>query len=186
VLVEPAEPTAMSTGGIVLTHEAAIAGLVDTSLAAGDILVDLSVIRELLTEADVDTELGQVDRDYRAGLDAYYEGRYGDAIARFDSVLAIIPSHLQAHQYRDAAQSLRDDQDEPPPPADEVVDRVEGWLGGRSWSLVGVLVLIAVVVFLVHRRRPDATASSFEAPPAGSVRTETPAAEATRDADQRR
>jgi hypothetical protein len=148
---------------VVLTHEAAIAGLVDTNLATGDLLVDLSVIRELLAEAEVDTEPGEVDQDYRAGLDAYYEGRYGDAIARFDSVLAVIPSHLQAHQYRDAAQSLRDDQEQPPPPADEVVDQVESWLGGRSWSLVGILVLIASVVFLIRRRRPDPAATQAPA-----------------------
>ncbi|MBX6722768.1 MAG: hypothetical protein IRY92_05990, partial [Dactylosporangium sp.] len=153
---EPAQPEALPAG-IVLTHEAAIAGLVDTSGPAGDRLVGLAVIRDLLAAAEVDTDLGQVDRDYRAGVDAYYEGRYGDAIARFDSVLAIIPAHVQAHRYRDAAQRLRDAEGtSAPAPTEEVVDRVESWLGGRSWSLVGLVVLVAIVVFVLHRWRPPA------------------------------
>jgi len=157
-VVEPTEQTEDSIGlaaGVVLTQDAAIAGLVDASLPVGDVLVDLTVMRDLLAEAEVDTALGQVDRDYRAGLDAYYAGRYGDAIARFDTVLAIIPAHVQAHQYRDAAQGLRDAEGGgEPAPTDEALDRVESWLNGRSWTLVGVLVLVAIVVFLIHRRRP--------------------------------
>jgi serine protease Do len=181
VLVEPAEPgTDLSgSGGVVLTHNAAIAGLVDTSLATGDLLADLSAIRELLTEAKIETGLGQVDQDYRAGLDAFYAGRYGDAIVRFDAVLAIIPSHIQAHQYRDAAQSLRDDE-AGVPPTDEVVDqveswldRVESWLGGRSWGLVGVIVLVAIVVFFLHRRRPPTEPQA----PDGERADEAPATE---------
>jgi hypothetical protein len=181
VLVEPTEPGAEvpGSGGVVLTHDAAIAGLVDTSLTTGDLLVDLSAIRELLTAANVETGLGQVDQDYRAGLDAFYQGRYGEAIVRFDAVLAIIPSHIQAHQYREAAQSLRDEGAEPPP-TDEVVDqveswldRVQSWLGGRSWSLVGVLVLVAIVVFFLHRRRPptdpETPAASAEDGPGGEA-----------------
>jgi hypothetical protein len=152
---EPAEPTEVLPAGVVLTHEAALAGLVDTSSPAGNRLVGLAVIRDLLEAAEVDTELGQVDRDYRAGVDAYYEGRYGDAIARFDAVLAIIPAHVQAHQYRAAAQRLRDAEgSDEPAPTEEVVDRVESWLGGRSWSLVGLVVLVAIVVFVLHWRRP--------------------------------
>ena len=49
----------------------------------------------------METALGQVDQDFRAGLDALYEGRYTDSIERFDAVLAVIPSHIQAHAYRD-------------------------------------------------------------------------------------
>jgi hypothetical protein len=158
IVVEPAEPTEpveMLPAGVVLTHEAAIAGLVDWSGPTGDRLVGLDVIRDLLTAAKVDTELGQVDRDYRAGVDAYYEGRYGDAIARFDAVLAIIPAHVQAHHYREAAQRLRDAQgSDEPTPTEGVVERVESWLGGRSWSLVGLVVLAAIGVFVLHWRRP--------------------------------
>jgi serine protease Do len=159
ILVEPLAPapTEVLPAGVVLTHEAALAGLVDTSGPTGDRLVGLEVIRGLLTEAEIDSELGQVDRDYRTGVDAYYAGRYSDAIARFDAVLAIIPAHVQAHRYRDAAQRLRDAQgSEAPAPTDEVVDQVESWLGGRSWSLVGLVVLVAIVVFVLHWRRPPA------------------------------
>jgi hypothetical protein len=152
---EPARPEEALPAGIVLTYDAAIAGLIDVSGPTGDRLVGLAVIRDLLAEAEVDTELGQVDRDYRAGVDAYYEGRYGDAIARFDAVLAIIPAHVQAHHFRAAAQRLRDAEGtSESAPTEDVVDRVESWLGGRSWSLVGLVVLVAIIVFVLHRRRP--------------------------------
>ena len=64
------------------------------------------MVRDLLAGAEVDTELGQVDRDFRAGVDAYYAGQYTESIEHFDAVLAIIPSHIQAHGYRDDAQAV--------------------------------------------------------------------------------
>jgi hypothetical protein len=147
----------------VLTHDAALVGLVDLSTPEEDILVDASVIRELLERAEVDTELGAVDRDFRAGLNAYYAGQYTDSIERFDAVLAIIPSHVQAHTYRDQAQALRAEQGGGPAPADDWTDRARRWIYGRSGSLVGIGVLAAILVFLFHRRRPHP-----EAPNGGS------------------
>ena len=160
VVVEPSGPAppADLPGGVVLNHDAAIVGVVDTGQPDRDVLVDTSVIRDLLSEADVDTALGPVDRDYRAGLDAYYAGRYTESIQLFDSVLAVIPSHVQAHEYRGEAQALREAQGGGQSPAPDVWDRVNRFINrfinGRSGSLVGLGVLVAILVFLVHRRRP--------------------------------
>ncbi len=165
VLVEPVEPRTVSgSGGVVLNHDAQIVGLRAISLPNHDVLVDTSVIRGLLARAQAENELGQVDRDYRAGLDAYYAGDYTESIERFDSVLAIIPSHVQAHEYRDEAQALREEQGGDEPPAPGLDDRLDRFINGRQGSLVGLGVLLAILVFLVRRHRPPHAAAAGEAP----------------------
>jgi hypothetical protein len=141
-------------GGVVLSADAGLVGLVDVRLPEWDLVVDASVIRDLMDEADADNSLGQVDRDYRAGLDDYFAGRYTESIERFDSVLAIIPSHVQAHAYRDDAQTLRAAQGGGPANSDDAADRLRRWIKGRSGMLVGLGVLAAILVFLLNRRRP--------------------------------
>jgi len=163
--VVPGEGPATLPGGVVLTEDAAFVGLVDASLGGRDVLVDAPVVRELLADAEVDTELGQVDRDFRAGVDAYYAGQYTESIERFDAVLAIIPSHLQAHEYRDDAQTRRGAQggDEPAPPSLWV--RFERFGNTYSGAIVGLVVLVAIMVFLVHRRRPVQLPTEGDADP---------------------
>jgi hypothetical protein len=181
-------PTTMP-GGVAITHDAALVGLVDASLAGRDILVDASVIRELLDGAGVDTEPGQVDRDFRAGLDAYFAGRYTESVERFDAVLAIIPSHLQAHQYRQDAQTRRQEQGGAELPSPSLWDRLDRLINGRQSTVVGLGVLAAIVVFLVQRRRQPhsapATQASSEAPvsPPTLRKPEPPADETLRESE---
>lgn len=183
VLVEPVEPqTVTGTGGVVLNHDAQIVGLRAISLPHHDVLVDTSVIRGLLAEAEAENELGQVDRDYRAGLDAYYAGEYTESIERFDSVLAIIPSHVQAHEYRDEAQAMREEQGGDEPPAPGFDDRLDRFINGRQGSLVGLGVLLAILVFLVRRHRPPQAAAAGATPPEAPVSP--PTARAPENADE--
>ena len=56
---------------------------------------------------EVDNELGKIDNDFRAGLDAYTEGRYDDCIRSLDDVLAALPTHEQALELRQQAVALR-------------------------------------------------------------------------------
>jgi hypothetical protein len=140
-------------GGIAITNDAAVAGLV-TDEAMGVVeLADPAAVRELLLQAEADTEPGQVDTDFRAGVDAYHDGRYTEAIERFDSVLAIIPSHVQAHSYRDLAQQSREAEGGGPPTEKGYVERVVAWLTDRSTAVVGLGVLAAILFFLLHKRR---------------------------------
>ncbi len=179
VLVTPADelPQALP-GGVVLNRDAEIVGLVDTTLPTGDVLLGGSVIRDVLERAEIDTELGLVDRDYRAGLEAYYDGRYTESIERFDSVLAIIPSHRQAHDFRAEAQSLREVQGGGPEPVEDVSDQVRRWTNGRSQALVAVGVLIAILFFVFHRRRsphPVAAPAAHQEPePVGEQEPQEP------------
>lgn len=67
-----------------------------------------SNLTELLSRNGVKNQLGPQDLTYRAGLDAYWAGRYTEAIAAFDKVTSIIPSHQQAQEYRQLAAKNRE------------------------------------------------------------------------------
>jgi len=98
----PGAPALTVDGGEV----AGVVSLHQSNLAT-DLLAPVSAIAAELDKNKVHNDLAPVDQHYRAGLDAYYDGRYTDAVESFDAVLAIVPSHVQAHEFRDMAQSLR-------------------------------------------------------------------------------
>jgi serine protease Do len=171
IVLANAVPSTALPGGAVLTLDGALAGLVSRHQGNQDLLTPLASIKEQLTAAKVETDLGQGDQDFRAGLDALYEGRYTDSVERFDAVLAIIPSHIQAHKYRDMAQAQRDAEGGGPRAENGMISSVRGWLDGRSGTLVAVALLAAIAVFLLRRRGHPREAT---APPA-RVKMETPA-----------
>jgi hypothetical protein len=164
-------PSDALPGGVVLTLDATVAGLVSRHQGAHDLLTPIAAINDQLTTAKVETTLGQVDQDFRAGLDALYEGRYTDSIERFDAVLAVIPSHIQAHAYRDEAQARRGAEGGGPRAENSMVSSVRGWLDGRSGTLVALALLAAIAVFLIRRKGHPREAAA----PAARVKLETPA-----------
>jgi serine protease Do len=105
-----ATATTDMAGGPLVDLSGNVVGLVgsDPATAQGSrLLVRSSVISDVLAKAQVKNQLGKVDKDYRAGLAAYYDGRYTEAIEAFDQVLAAIPSHAQAQEYRQDALNRR-------------------------------------------------------------------------------
>jgi S1-C subfamily serine protease len=102
------------------------------------------IIQELLADKGVKNSVGSVNADYRAGLAAYFRGDRKTAIAKFDDVLAAVPSHQLAQEFRRKALLL--------PKASS----------GPSMLLiiliaVGALALLAVGGFFARRRwRPRA------------------------------
>jgi hypothetical protein len=170
IVLANAVPSTALPGGAVLTLDGTLAGLVARHQGEHDLLTPLASITEQLTAAKVEIGLGRVDQDFRAGLDALYEGRYTDSIERFDAVLAVIPSHIQAHAYRDMAQAQRDAEGGGPRAENGMISSVRGWLDGRSGTLVAIALLGAIAVFLIRRKGHPREAS---APPA-RVKIETP------------
>ena len=72
------------------------------------VLANPAVLAEDLEANKVNNELGKIDKDYRAGVDAYTEGRYDDCIRSLDAVLAALPTHQHAQQLRQQAVALRE------------------------------------------------------------------------------
>lgn len=98
-----------------------------------------SHLTELMSRNGVTNELGSMDVAYRAGLEAHWAGQYTAAIAEFDRVISIIPSHQQAQEYRQAAAADREAFGDSAPAAEATGGGNDG--GGLPVLLVVVAVL---------------------------------------------
>lgn len=96
-----------SHGGIGVDSNGQVVGVLDNDRAANGganrVLTPVSVVTDLLGAAGTSNELGEADRTYRSGLEAFFAGRNGDAIARFDAVAQSSPTNLLAQAYRQNA-----------------------------------------------------------------------------------
>jgi hypothetical protein len=82
-------------------------------------------LRELMADAGVTGELGEVGTAYHEGLDAYFAGSKAAAVTAFRKVLELQPSHALAQQYLRLSQELPN----PPKPAETSI---------LPWVLAGV------------------------------------------------
>ena len=135
------------------------------------VAVSSTAIAAELQRHGVHNDLGKLDKDWRDGLDAYYAGHYSDAIAKFDAVLAVVPSHTQAQEYQQKAVTLRQAEGEP------TDNHLLLYVGAGIAILV---LLVALLLFLrARRRRPAPAPASAEPsdPPAPSDAPADPAAQ---------
>ncbi len=144
-----------SHGGPVFDSGGRVVGMINATVR-GDkrnrLITDSTTIKSLLDSVNVANTLGPADQAYRAGLDAYFGGRYQEAISQFDKTLSTSPANSLAASYRQqAAERLAvegDASDDAPNPLFSPVVA----------AVAGALVLgVAGVVFallLRRRRRP--------------------------------
>jgi hypothetical protein len=153
-LVAHAGPSDSLPGAPVLTLDAKVAGVLSRHqpTASTDLLAPVAAIHQELDKNKVVNQLGAVDSDYREGLDAYYDGRYTDAIENFDAVLAVIPSHKQAHDFRQLAQALREAEGGGRHANSGLFGSVTGWLDGALGPLAGAALVVVLALVLVRRR----------------------------------
>ncbi|MET7750316.1 trypsin-like peptidase domain-containing protein [Micromonospora sp. NPDC005367] len=140
-----------SRGGIAMDAEGRVIGMLDNDILRPDranrVVVPVSTMVGLLSATGVNNSLGEADRLYRSGLEAYFKGDLGTAIDRFEQSSATSPANALAQAYRQAA-----------------VDS-GGSGAGRSnrpgWAVpllaasgaVAVIGLAILVVLIVRRRR---------------------------------
>jgi S1-C subfamily serine protease len=135
------------------------------------VAVSASLIEAELARHGVHNDLGKVDKDYRDGLDAYYAGHYSEAITKFDSVLALVPSHAQAQEYQQKAVTLRQAEGE------STDNHLLLYVGAG----IAILLVVAILFLMLRaRRRTRHTATAATAPggpiPVGPAVPEGPAA----------
>jgi serine protease Do len=112
-------------------------------------------LTELLADAGVENDLGEVGRLYREGITAYFAGDKTTALGRLGRVLQLVPSHELAQEFRTKAARLPN----PPPESSPLL-----------WILIGVGVLVVagvVVMLLVLRGRRGRAAPAVA--PAGAA-----------------
>ncbi len=111
-----------------------------------------SIVAELLAQNGVANELGPVDVTYREALDAYFSGDYRSALAKFDEVLAVSPTHRQAQELKTEAARLA--QQQPATPTAAPADSAGG--GAPIALVIGIAAAVVVVgggLLVVSRRR---------------------------------
>ena len=110
-------------------------------------ILPTTAITDQLESADVDAGPGAADRNYRHGLDKFYDGYYTAAIKYFDATIAAIPGHGLANEFRAEAIDLRATNGD-----------------ATDWTTIGMfiaagLIVVALLVWLVigllRRRRRD-------------------------------
>ncbi|MGW3793450.1 trypsin-like peptidase domain-containing protein [Micromonospora arida] len=140
-----------SHGGIALDSSGRVAGLIYQDQAAPDranrAILPASTISALLSEAGVANTLGDTDKVYRSGLDAYFSGDSSGAVTQLDRAAAATPDNLLAQAYRQNATERQ---------------RLEKASREQSNTLVLVLVgcagvllvaLVILAVLLIRRRQ---------------------------------
>ncbi|SCL59393.1 trypsin-like peptidase domain-containing protein [Micromonospora chersina] len=138
-----------SRGGIAIDPSGRVVGMLDNDILRPDkanrFVVPVSTMAGLLSTAGVQNTLGDADKRYRSGLDAYFAGQNSTAAERFGKVAQDSPTNVLAQVYRQAA-----------------IDSGggESSSGGSNWAVpvlaaaAGALVagLVVLVVILLRRR----------------------------------
>lgn len=150
------------SGGPVVNMQGQVVGTVSSSptgeTADMNFAAGLETITGLLRRGGANLTLSPADEAYRAGLTSFFAQDYRSAIPQFDKVLATIPSHALAQQYKAKAQGLVSSQPSrtttpagtttPATSSDE--PSVWIWVAGGA---VMVIILAGVSVWVIRQKR---------------------------------
>jgi S1-C subfamily serine protease len=140
VLQISAPATHGNSGGPVLNDKGEILGMLtfrgDTvngqEVQGFNFIIPSSTMMEFIKQAGTTNEEGLVDKRYREGLEAYWDGGYTKAIQKFEEVARLYPQHSEtARLIRDSQQAIAEGKEKS---------------GLGSLVMVGVLGLIGLIV----------------------------------------
>jgi hypothetical protein len=139
-----------SHGGMVVDDTGHVVGMINADMSSKErinrLVTPTSRIKEMLSNSGVKNTLTPTDEAYRAGLDAYFGGRYTDAIRQFDTVLAATPSNLPAQTYRKHATDRRVIEGDP------TTNSVQ-WLLVAAGAVLVIAVVAAILMIVRGRGR---------------------------------
>ncbi|HEX5594859.1 MAG TPA: trypsin-like peptidase domain-containing protein [Micromonosporaceae bacterium] len=137
-----------SQGGVAIDANGRVVGMLDSDPSWPDksnrLMVPLPALVKILNEAGVANKLGDLDKLYRSGLDAYFAGRYSASVSQFNEVVEKSHGNLTAQSYRQKAIDRRGIEGESA--------NIPIWVISLLAGLNGVLV-VGLVVIMVRLRR---------------------------------
>jgi S1-C subfamily serine protease len=151
-------PTVDMSGAVVGVNSFNISGETE----AFNFITPSSLVAEVLARNGVTNALGPIDESYRAGVDAFFTGDYQTAIAKFDEVLALSPTHAQAQEYKVEATKLAASQPSPTATGGGTGGATAEGGGFPTWAIaviVAAAVIIVLLVLLLARRGRRAPAA---------------------------
>ena len=132
--------TGRMIGGPLVDQRGLVVGVVTSNAVA----TSTSTLSDLLRAKGITASTGPQDRNFRTGLDRYFDDDPDVAVEYFDAVLAAVPGHRQAAEYRRLA--VEQGGTAGGGPALPLVLAVLGWT---------LAVAVAAGLFLVrHQHRP--------------------------------
>jgi serine protease Do len=123
------------------------------------------IVTRLMNDKGVKNDLGPVGSAYRAGLTAFFAGDRDEAVARFDEVLAAVPSHELAQEFRRKSLALPEEEGGLP----------LGIIGVIGAAALGSILLMGLVLMFVRRRQAGPAAPAAPAWSAGAPAPPPPA-----------
>jgi serine protease Do len=159
------------SGGPVVDMDGRLVGVTSwgaEETSAINFMATSDTLATFLTSKNVTPTAGRFDTMFRAGFDAYAAGRYSDAVAELDKLLAVAPGQAQAEELRAEALAGRTKFGDPLPPAPAPA-KLFGLDPVLFWALVGgggalLLIVLALVIATVRRRRRRRAAEGPRAP----------------------
>jgi S1-C subfamily serine protease len=165
-------PTVDMNGDLVGVNSFGIVGETE----AFNFITPGSIVTEMMAQNGVTNELGPIDIAYRAGVDAYFQGDYQTAIAKFEEVLALSPTHQQAQELKvEATKASTSAPSTPPPtggPQDPGEDATADEGGFPVVAVVGIVAAVLVIggiFFVMSRRKGPGAPAPAQAPPLQAV-----------------
>jgi S1-C subfamily serine protease len=188
ILQVSAAATHGNSGGPCINDQGEVVGLLtfrgDTvngqEVTGFSFVVASDTVKEYVKSAGAANELGAIDKDYREGLDLYWNSQYSKAIPKFQEVKLLFPQHSEVDRLlQSSQQAITEGKDR----SGFSVAAVGGIVAVIAIFLLVLLVIIIVVVVLLLKKRGKAksapSAASSVAPKAqsygGSVEPAKPA-----------
>ena len=174
ILQVSAAATHGNSGGPCLNDQNEVVGLLtfrgDTvngqEVTGFSFVVASNTVKEYVRSAGAVNELGVLDKDYREGLDLYWNAQYKSAIPKFEEVKRLFPQHSEVERLlQSSQQAIAEGKDR------SGFSASVGWLVGGVLAvlfLIIAVIIIAVVVFLLMRRRGKAKSGPSAMPSSAS------------------
>ncbi|HJQ27310.1 MAG TPA: trypsin-like peptidase domain-containing protein [Blastocatellia bacterium] len=151
VLQVSAPSTHGNSGGPVLNDKGEVVGMLtfrgDTvngqEVQGFNFVIPSSTMMEFIKQAGATNEEGLVDKRYREGLEAYWDGSYSKAIQKFEEVARLYPQHSEtARLIRDSQQAIAEGKEK---------SGLGSLLVLGVLGVLGIIVVGGVIGFVVMR-----------------------------------